>query len=147
MMKRLPAPRGPFRGFTLVELVIVMGVVALLVAIVLPQYTESVARARRTDARATLALAAQWMERHRAENAGSYANAALPAAMAASPPSGRQMYRIELADLAATRYTLRAVPVGPMAADACGTLTQAQDGARTVAGETSGARFDRCWSR
>ena len=40
MMKRFPAPRGPFRGFTLVELVIVMGVVALLVAIVLPVLTR-----------------------------------------------------------------------------------------------------------
>lgn len=136
------------RGFTLIELMIVVAVIGLLASIAVPSYLDSVARARRVDGRAALLLAAQAMERYRAENSGSYLNAALSPPMDRSPATGTQMYRIELSPAPTPiAFTLRAVPTGPMTNDDCGILTLSQDGLRTAAGQSSGAGFERCWGR
>lgn len=136
-------------GFTLVELVIAMLVVAILSAIAMPQYSEYVARQRRIDARTALTLAAQWMERYRAENRGAYTGAALPADYASSPQSGPPLYDLTLANLTATTYRIEATPRsdGPMSGDACAVMTLASDGQRTAAAATSGSLFERCWTR
>jgi type IV pilus assembly protein PilE len=42
--------KNPFRGFTLVELMIVVAIVALLVALALPSYTRYVRKANRGEA-------------------------------------------------------------------------------------------------
>jgi len=50
-------------GFTLIELMIVLVIVAILTAIALPSYTAYVQRANRAHAKAALLRDAQWMER------------------------------------------------------------------------------------
>ena len=137
------------RGFTLIEVVIVMTIVAILTAIALPQYSEYMARSRRNDARTTLLLAAQWMERFRAESRGVYTGAALPAGLDVSPQGGPPMYDLAATAVTATTWTLTATPRAgsPMAVDACGAFTVATDGQRTAAGQSSGALYERCWGR
>ena len=137
------------RGFTLVELVIGMLVVAILSAIAMPQYGEYVARQRRTDARVAMTMATQWVERFRAENRGVYTGAALPPDLAVSPQVGPAMYDLALANVTPTTYRIEATPRAgsPMASDPCAVLTLASDGQRTAAGQTSGTVFDRCWGR
>ena len=52
------------RGFTLIELMIVVAIVAILAAIAYPAYTESVRKGRRAEARTALAELLQQQERH-----------------------------------------------------------------------------------
>ena len=134
-------------GFTLIEVLMVMAVVAILTAIAIPNYFQFIARGHRSEARATMTAAAQWMERFRTER-GSYngAGAALAATtLARSPPvgAGTQMYAITVATTANT-YTLTATVQGPMVGDACGNLGLDNTGQRTRSGTESLAI---CWGR
>ena len=50
-------------GFTLIEVMIVVAIVAILGAVALPSYQQYVERSRRADAKAVLLEATQFMER------------------------------------------------------------------------------------
>ncbi len=137
-------------GFTLIELMITVAVVAILAAIAIPSYSDYVVRSRRNDVRISLAQSAQWLERFRAENRGSYTGAALQAGTTVSPARGAAMYDIAVAvDATGATYQLTATPRAgsTMASDACATYTLASDGQRTAAGVSSGDLFEKCWNR
>ena len=51
------------KGFTLIEIMIVVAIVGILTAIALPSYNEYIRRGHRAEARAALLQGAQWMER------------------------------------------------------------------------------------
>ncbi|MEG1454952.1 MAG: type IV pilin protein, partial [Comamonas sp.] len=51
------------RGFTLIELMIVVAIVGILSTVAFPSYQEYLRRAARSEAKAGLLQAAQWMER------------------------------------------------------------------------------------
>ena len=140
------------RGFTLIEVVTVMAIVAILSAIAIPQYFQFVARGHRSEARATLIHAAQWMERWRTER-GSYQDPlnlpnppVLPASLAASPASVTAVYNITVVTPTPATYTLTATPVapGPLANDGCGNLTLDSTGLR---GRTGALDINLCWGR
>ena len=144
----MPSPRQS--GFTFIELMITVTVVAILAAVAIPSYGDYLTRSRRNDARISLAQSAQWLERFRAENRGVYTNAALQPGTEVSPVSGRAMYDITVAvGGGGTTYLLTATPRGgsPMAGDLCGIYTLGNDGRRTAGGNSTGEVFDRCWNR
>ncbi len=145
------------RGFTLIELMIVVAVIAILVALALPAYDDSVRKARRGQAKADLVALAQHLERCFTVN-NSYLAACsgvgpnldftvAGSSWGVSPRADASVvnppvyYRISAAAGAtATTYTLQAVPQGDQAADVCGTLTLTQAGVR---GTSSGSA--NCW--
>jgi general secretion pathway protein G len=79
-------------GFTLVELLVVMAIIALLVSIAAPRYFHSVDKARESSLRANLAVMRDSIDKYYSDH-------------------GR--YPTQLQDLVEKRY-LRAIPVDPM---------------------------------
>ena len=136
------------QGFTLVEIMIVVAIIAILAAIAYPSYQDSVRKSRRADARAVLLEAAQFMERRYTENLtagyGGITQADLNAQrLGASPKDGgTAFYNIQLAAVGQNNFTLSAVPTGAQSTDACGTLSLTNTGAKTVSGSKP---VTECW--
>ncbi len=137
------------QGFTLIELMIVVAVVAILSAIAYPSYTAYVQRGHRADARAGLLQAAQWMER--AATASGVYPTALPATLTWTADDAKR-YTIAIAASNTTAaFTLTATPKnpGPQAGDKCGTYTLSNTGLRGANGKTTGQTGYNpdCWGK
>lgn len=141
------------RGFTLIELMIVVAVIGILASIAYPSYRDYVLRAARAEAKTALLDNAQFLERNYSVNNsykvrdanGVLIDPTLPRAV--SPESGAQRYGIAVAVAAdGQTYTLTATPTGAQTADTtCAVLTLTNTGLRGAAGATSGAVVGRCW--
>lgn len=143
-MNAVPRIARSIRGFTLIELMVVVTVVGILAAIAIPSYQESVRKSRRAQAKADLVELAQTLERFRTVN-GSYLNRKgggeyeLP--LTQSPRTGTAYYQLQAGVRTDSAFTLQAVPEdGPQAEDRCGTLALTQAGTKTATGGG-----EECW--
>ena len=126
-------------GFTLIELMATMAIIAILTAIAIPNYAAYIQRSSRGEARGQLLEGATWMERWRTER-GRYDDPAsagnppptFPATYLQSRRDGRKVQHC-VATTAATD-TLTATPTGSMAGDVCGDLVINQSGQRLFTG-------------
>lgn len=129
------------RGFTLIELMIVVAVVAILAAIAYPSYQEQIRKSRRAQAKADLVELAQVLERRFTVN-NSYAGA-LPFDISPREASGAAVrYNITPNPVpAGAVFTLTATPAGAQASDTCGALSLTQAGVKAATGGT----VEQCW--
>ena len=120
------------KGYTLVEILIVISIVAIVVGLAIPSYQGSVRKARRSDAQTDLMEFAGFAERIYTQNE-SYAAVTLPA--------NTDFYTYSFpAAVTATTYTIRATPTAVQIKDACGTMNLNQDDQRTHTGP-----LPDCW--
>ncbi len=154
---KMKADFNKLRGFTLIEVMIAVVIVAILAAVALPSYRNHVQRTNRAVAKAILLEDVQFMEQFFTVNnqynatvgPDGIANTAddvavaLPVALTHSPKTGVAQYAISLNPVAAATFTLQAVPTGSMAGDVCGTFTLTNTGVQgATGGDVAG-----CWNR
>jgi type IV pilus assembly protein PilE len=149
-------------GFTLLEMLITLVVVAILAAVVYPSFMDSVRKGRRSEAITGINAVQQAQERFRANKASfstSVTNAASadPPGLGLSATPGTGLYTLSLADVSDSGYTVIATAVDgkSQASDsrclrmsiraAGGNLSQGSSGSTSGAIDFTDA--NRCWSR
>lgn len=132
--------KGMFRGFTLIEMMIVVAIIAILTAIAYPNYSRYAYRARRADAKELLMRFAAAQERYYTSR-NQYATIAQ---LQMSNTSEKQYYTVSV-DLGNGNqtYVLRGTPQGAQANDACGQLTLDSSGRKAAPNDTG--RNGACW--
>lgn len=107
--------RKSTRGFTLMEVMIVVAIVAILAAIAIPSYQNYVIRSKRGDAMAALLSAAQSVERFKTANNFSYDGVTLPFTQVPADGSATPYYTLAINTPNAGEYTITATPINSMA--------------------------------
>ena len=121
-------------GFTLIELMIVLGIVAIIVAIGMPMYTDQIRQGHRASARSVLldvaARQRQFMiERRAYAQSLSELGVSVPTEL-----SARYTLNVVAVDGTPPTFQLSATPIGSQASDRCGVLSVDQSGQRLPAG-------------
>lgn len=152
MQRNQQQPRGPARGFSLIELMIVVAVVAILATLASGSYRNYMLRTNRTEGRMALLAIQAAQERFFLQNnqyAQDMATVIAPAnagglgvsnlSAAGVTPSGN--YTISFAAVTANTYTIQAVASGQQVHDtaACLTFSVDEQGNRAPADSTG------CW--
>ena len=134
------------RGFTLIELMIVVVIVAVIAAVALPNYFGSVRKSRRADAITALNQIAQAQERWRANNV-SYTTVLTSAGLNVPNPSSGY-YTLAASAASGTGYTATATAAGVQLKDTqCTSLTLAMAAGTITYTATPVANSNMCWSR
>jgi type IV pilus assembly protein PilE len=144
-MFHMSLPRR-LRGFTLIELMIAVAVVAILTAIALPSYQTYIRKSRRADAKTALLDLAAREERYFTLN-NSYTNllanlsyGGIVGNTVTITSNGTPDYVLSVTAFTATTYSAQAAAQGDQVNDACGTYQLDNFGNQTVTG--AGAN---CW--
>ena len=127
-------------GFTLIELMITVAVLAIIASIAYPSYQEQMRKTRRADAKAALMDAAAKAERHYTQFGNYGGTIPIPAT------SSEGYYTIVLTPATGANpqtFSITATRAGSQANDKCGNFSIDQAQSKTVAGGYLGAA--QCW--
>tara|TARA_Y100001956_G_scaffold82748_1_gene105359 strand:- start:5854 stop:6270 length:417 start_codon:yes stop_codon:yes gene_type:complete len=132
------------KGFTLLEMLIVVAIAGILASVAYPQYTEYVKRAARSDAMVLLLDAANKQEQYYADNR-SYADDLSLINVPSASENGYFTITVEVPDTGTSFKITATAASGAVAGDtACSTFTITDTG---VKGSTGISDTDDCWER
>ncbi len=136
-------------GFSLIELMIVVCIVAILAAIAVPAYRKYVLQANRTDAVRALTSNAQILQRCYSQ---TFTFTSCAGSLAVTSPNGYYMIVNAETDASAgppvtpATFTITAAAVGPQTADTtCAVFTLTQTGQETAESSTGVDESSTCW--
>ena len=149
------------KGFTLIEVMIVVAILGIISAIAIPSYSEYVRKGKRADAKVELLRISQLQESYFVQNL-SYAKDLTTGAgglgLGATVKSEQEEYLITIASQdsgngacdgttadSCTSYTLTAAPLGSQASDKCGKFTVTNTGVKDVVDEYTSYDAKKCW--
>ncbi|MGD2076270.1 MAG: type IV pilin protein [Gammaproteobacteria bacterium] len=133
--------RSVFAGFSLLELLIALAIVAILASITVPSYTGLVAKTRRSEAITALVDLQLAQQRWRASHSAYAADLAELGLEAGGAPD--QHYRLQIVRADGKDFFAVAQPRGSQRKDACGDFAIRSEGA--VYGQ--GFSGPDCWKR
>lgn len=137
---------GGQRGFTLIEVMITVAIIAILAAIATPAYNQQVRKSRRADAKVALEQTAQGLERCFVDNNTFVFDAANAPGCPQSFTTNDGYYTITVA-ATATTYSLTARPTSKGGQDEdsqCNQMILSSDGSKISKNKT-GTVNDYCW--
>jgi type IV pilus assembly protein PilE len=127
-------------GMTLIEIVLVVGLLGLLLSLAMPSYQSYLLRGHRVEAIRLLLTAAACQERHRART-GAYDTTRC------AGNSGNEFYHliIEPEDQpSSSEFVLIAEPLNGQQHDFCGSLSLDQSGTQGISGPEE--KLHKCWA-
>ena len=127
------------RGFTLIEIMIVIAIIGIVITIGYPSLTEYVKKGRRAEVAGLLSEQAQMLERFYSKS-NVYTGAV-------GLSTGNDYYTI-IPTLTDQTFLLTATrKAGSMATDKCGDFTITNTGVRSMVNATAGLTTKDCWGR
>lgn len=133
--------RNRTRGFTLIEMLIVVAVLGIIVAFGYPSYQEQVRKAHRAEGMGELLEMADRLER-RYSDQGTYGGINADALYGISTadntrPTTNGNYKLSIDSADTVQFTISATPQGNQTKDKCGAFTMTSQGVKTVGGSLS----------